>query len=67
MLGQGIGTLVGVAAAFSGAGAWALVAQQAVTSTIGPLVLLARARWRPIAAWRWQHGAAQCIKPDKHA
>ena len=35
LIGQGLGTAVGVSAAFAGAGGWALVCQQAVTTTVG--------------------------------
>ncbi len=55
ILGQGGGTAVGVGAALAGAGAWAAVAQQAVTSAAGAasLVVVAGAipagRWRPRA------------------
>jgi PST family polysaccharide transporter len=45
VIGQGLGTLVGIAAALAGAGAWALVAQQTVSATTGALALLLRARW----------------------
>jgi O-antigen/teichoic acid export membrane protein len=51
-VGQGLGTALGIAAAFAGAGAWALVGQQLATSLIGAALLLARARWRPTLAWR---------------
>jgi O-antigen/teichoic acid export membrane protein len=53
VIGQGLGTLAGVAAAFAGAGAWAPVLQQAVGSGAGALTLLLRARWRPHAGCRW--------------
>jgi O-antigen/teichoic acid export membrane protein len=46
LIGQGLGTLAGIAAALAGAGAWALVLQQAVTATAGALALLVRAGWR---------------------
>jgi O-antigen/teichoic acid export membrane protein len=49
LIGQGLGTLVGIATALAGAGAWALVMQQAVSATTGALALLLRARWRPSA------------------
>lgn len=52
VVGQGLGTAVGIVLALRGGGGWALVAQQAVTATIGAGVLLARAGWRPILAWR---------------
>lgn len=47
ILGQGVGTAVGVSAALAGAGAWALVVQQAVTSACGALVLLGSRGWLP--------------------
>jgi PST family polysaccharide transporter len=47
IVGQGLGTAVGVTLALSGAGAWAVVAQQATTSCVGALALLVRAGWRP--------------------
>ncbi len=53
LVGQGAGTLLGVALALRGAGAWAVVAQQVATAAIGALILLARGGWRPILAWRW--------------
>ncbi len=49
LIGQGLGTLVGVAAALAGAGAWALVMQQAVNATVGALALLLHAGWGPLA------------------
>jgi O-antigen/teichoic acid export membrane protein len=50
IFGQGLGTAVGVLAALAGAGAWALVAQQAVTSVCGALILLRGRGWTPPAA-----------------
>nr|WP_294525607.1 oligosaccharide flippase family protein [uncultured Rhodopila sp.] len=47
LLGQGLGTMAGVTGAAAGLGAWAMVSQQAVTSTCGALVLLAARGWRP--------------------
>ncbi|MEA2776018.1 MAG: hypothetical protein QOF90_1424 [Acetobacteraceae bacterium] len=47
VLGQGLGTSVGVWAACAGAGAWALVWQQAVGSGIGALAILLGRRWKP--------------------
>ncbi|MBV8522392.1 MAG: oligosaccharide flippase family protein [Acetobacteraceae bacterium] len=47
VLGQGAGTLLGIAGGFAGWGAWALVLQQAAISVLGALVLLFRASWRP--------------------
>jgi PST family polysaccharide transporter len=54
IIGQGLGTAAGIAAALGGAGAWAPVLQQFVTSTVGALALMLRAGWRPGAVWRWQ-------------
>jgi O-antigen/teichoic acid export membrane protein len=54
LIGQGLGTLSGVAAALAGAGAWALVVQQVVNSAAGALALLLRARWRPSGRPRWR-------------
>jgi len=47
ILGQGLGTAAGVYAALAGAGAWALVSQQAVTSACGALTLLLGRGWTP--------------------
>ena len=47
LIGQGLGTLAGIAAALAGAGAWSLVAQQAVTATAGALALLVRGALAP--------------------
>ena len=47
LIGQGLGTLVGVVSALAGAGAWALVAQQFVISAGGALALLLRCPMRP--------------------
>lgn len=47
LIGQGLGTLAGIAAALAGAGAWALVLQQTVTAVAGAFALLVRAGWRP--------------------
>jgi O-antigen/teichoic acid export membrane protein len=49
LIGQGLGTLVGIASALAGAGAWALVLQQTVAAVTGALALLVRAGWRPQA------------------
>ncbi|MDA8248312.1 MAG: oligosaccharide flippase family protein [Rhodospirillales bacterium] len=54
LIGQGGGTLAGVALALLGAGAWALVAQQLVNSLFGALSLVLRTRWRPYFMLRWQ-------------
>ena len=53
LLGQGAGTAVGIMCALAGAGGWALVAQQAIGSAGGALVLLLGARWCPALAFRW--------------
>ncbi len=42
MIGQGGGTLAGIVSAVLGAGAWALITQQLVTSAAGAIVLLAQ-------------------------
>ena len=47
IFGQGIGTALGIALAWRGAGAWAVVGQQVATSTLGALVLLLGAGGRP--------------------
>jgi PST family polysaccharide transporter len=47
LIGQGLGTIAGIAAARAGAGAWALVLQQFVVSTTGALALLVRCPIRP--------------------
>jgi len=47
LIGQGGGTLAGVIGAQLGAGAWALIAQQLVTSSAGAIVLLAQCPRRP--------------------
>lgn len=54
IIGQGLGTAAGIAAALGGAGAWAPVLQQCVTSTAGALALLLRGGWRPRVMFRWQ-------------
>ncbi len=54
IVGQGLGTAAGIAAALGGAGAWALVLQQFVTSILGALALVLCAGWRPHAVWRWR-------------
>jgi O-antigen/teichoic acid export membrane protein len=53
LIGQGLGTTVGVVAAFAGAGGWALVCQQAVTSLVGALALLLGRGWRPTWCLDW--------------
>ncbi len=53
MVGQGLGTLVGIACALSGAGAWALVWQQFVISGVGALALLVRCPQRPGRTISW--------------
>jgi O-antigen/teichoic acid export membrane protein len=53
IIGQGGGTVVGVALALMGAGAWAIVAQQLVTSLVGALSLILRTPWRPMLMLRW--------------
>ena len=57
IIGQGLGTAAGVAAALNHAGAWAPVLQQFVTSTAGAATLLAGTRWWPSLRW---HGPSIC-------
>jgi O-antigen/teichoic acid export membrane protein len=47
LVGQGLGAVIAVAAALAGAGAWAFVWQQCVTSVSGALALLIGSGWRP--------------------
>lgn len=51
-IGQGVGVVLGITLALRGAGGWALVAQQVTTASLGAAVLLLRAGWQPIWAWR---------------
>lgn len=60
-IGQGGGVIVGTAAALGGAGAWALVWQQATTSVVGAVVLLALGGWRPAWHWRWDQARALLV------
>ncbi len=53
MIGQGLGTVMGVGAALAGAGAWALIAQQAVGTSVGAVVLLLGRGWRPALCLDW--------------
>jgi PST family polysaccharide transporter len=53
LIGQGGGTAVGIAFALAGHGAWAVVAQQFVTSLFGALSLVLRIQWRPLLVLRW--------------
>jgi O-antigen/teichoic acid export membrane protein len=53
LIGQGGGTVVGVTLALMGAGAWAIVAQQLVTSILGALSLVLRAPFRPRLTLAW--------------
>ena len=57
LIGQGLGTAVGVFAAFAGAGGWALVCQQAVTTSCGALALLIGRGWTPSRCLDWACGA----------
>ncbi|WP_428487936.1 oligosaccharide flippase family protein [Rhodopila sp.] len=59
LIGQSLGTATGIALAFAGAGGWALVLQQAVTSLFGALTLLLGRGWRP--AWCLDAGAVQSL------
>lgn len=51
ILGHGLGCAVGIGMALTGGGAWAVVLQQAVGTSAGALVLLARRRWWPGLCW----------------
>jgi O-antigen/teichoic acid export membrane protein len=53
LIGQGLGTIVGVSAAFAGAGGWAVVCQQAVTTSCGALALLIGRGWTPSRCLDW--------------
>ncbi len=53
LIGQGLGTAAGMFAAFAGAGAWALVCQQAVSATAGALTLLLGRGWAPSRCLQW--------------
>jgi len=53
VIGQGLGTIAGVGLACAGWGAWSLVAQQAVISFAGALVLIVASPWRPQRHCRW--------------
>ncbi|MFO0982794.1 MAG: lipopolysaccharide biosynthesis protein [Planctomycetota bacterium] len=50
-----VGGLCGVVLAFSGFGAWALVAQQLCTDAIALLLLWTVSDWRPRLAFSWSH------------
>jgi O-antigen/teichoic acid export membrane protein len=54
LIGQGLGTITGIVTALAGGGAWALVLQQLVISSVGPLALLLRCPTRPRCIVRWQ-------------
>ena len=54
LVGQGLGTLAGIASAVAGAGAWALVLQQLVVSSGGALALLTRSPVWPTAVLDWR-------------
>ena len=53
LIGQGLGTAVGASAALGGAGGWALVWQQAVTTSFGALALLIGRDWTPARCLDW--------------
>ncbi len=53
IIGQGLGTLVGISAAWVHAGAWAPVLQQCVVSGAGTTTLLIGVRLGPPSALRW--------------
>jgi PST family polysaccharide transporter len=54
LVGQGSGTFAGIISALLGAGAWALIAQQLVTSSAGAIVLLTQCPMRPRQAFSIQ-------------
>lgn len=54
LIGQGFGTLAGIAGALAGAGAWALVLQQLIISAVGAIALLVRSPRRLHCVVRWQ-------------
>jgi PST family polysaccharide transporter len=47
VIGQGVGSIAGVVAALAGAGAWAVVLQQVIGTSLGALALLLGRGWRP--------------------
>lgn len=51
LVGQGLGAIAGLATALHGAGAWAIVWQQAATSFVGASALLLARGWRPDSCW----------------
>jgi Polysaccharide biosynthesis protein len=53
LVGQGAGTVTGISLAACGAGAWAVAAQQLVTSAVGAAVLLVSVNWRPRRICHW--------------
>ncbi|HVZ08229.1 oligosaccharide flippase family protein [Rhodopila sp.] len=53
LIGQGLGTCTGIVAAAAGAGAWAVVSQQAIVSLVGAVTLLIGRGWRPDWILRW--------------
>jgi polysaccharide transporter, PST family len=53
LIGQGLGTVVGTGAAIAGADGWALVGQQAVTTSCGALALLIAGGWTPARCLDW--------------
>ena len=75
LVGQGLGTVVGVWAANAGAGAWALVWQQAIGSGVGALTMIIERRWMParcfdIAAVRFTSGSrlsVDRVHPGAHS
>jgi len=54
LIGQGMGTVVGMSAALAGAGGWALVAQQVVSTIFGALALLLGRGWTPSRCLEWE-------------
>jgi O-antigen/teichoic acid export membrane protein len=54
LVGQGLGAAVAITTALAGAGAWAFVWQQGITSVAGALALLVGAGWRPTRTLDWR-------------
>jgi PST family polysaccharide transporter len=53
LIGQGLGAAIGVSTALAGAGAWAIVWQQAVAATCGALALVLWRGWQPALCLNW--------------
>jgi O-antigen/teichoic acid export membrane protein len=53
LIGQGLGAAAGISTALAGAGAWAFVYQQGITTTCGALALLIGRGWFPSRHLHW--------------